>query len=79
MTMKKSSCILLIVICFILSSCKTYEESTLIDRWYNKWNDKYYVYEIKRYNKKNDSLISARIDTVIIENKPLNGSFIYDY
>lgn len=64
--------------CCILSSCKTYTKYNELSRWTDKWNDKYIILETKKYNRKNDSIISIAIDTLYVEYKPSNGSFIYN-
>jgi len=62
----KRICILLIIT-FVLPACKTYEKSIIVNSWIDKWNYKYRVFEVKKYYKKNDSLISMRYDTLKID------------
>lgn len=67
---------------FIISfmcSCKTYERYTVLKEWSNKWNDKIQIIETKTYNRKDKTLLKTTIDTVFIENKTLDNSFIYTY
>lgn len=53
---------------FVLSifafSCKTYEKTTYLDSWYDKWNVKYQFISTKTYLRKNDSLIKFKVDTL---------------
>lgn len=62
-----------------LCSCKTYQRYTVLKEWQNKWNDKIQIVETRTYNRKDKTLLNTSIDTVFIENKQLDGSFIYNY
>lgn len=70
--------IILIFLTLCLCSCKTYKHSKVINEWRNKWGDKILIVETKQYNRKDKSIINSSIDTFLIENKPLDGSFIYN-
>ena len=62
-----------------MCSCKTYERYTVLKEWQNKWNDKIQIIETKTYSRKDKTLLKTSIDTVFLENKPLDGSFYYNY
>jgi len=69
---------ILIFLILCLCSCTTYKHSKVINQWCNKWGDKILIVETKQYNRKDKSIINSSIDTILIENKPLDGSFIYN-
>ena len=53
-----------IILIFVFLSCKTYEKSKLLSRT-DKGTYEVFVWDIKKYNRKTDSLISHRVDTII--------------
>ena len=60
----------LIYILIILSSilsCKTYERATTIDAWTDNRDVRYYVYEVRKYNRESDTLIEIRLDTITVD------------
>lgn len=56
-----------IFIFLFLISCKTYQESDVINAWYNPAEVRFIVYKTKTYLKSNDSLINESIDTLVID------------
>ena len=53
--------VILTIFCF---SCKTYERSKLLSKT-SKGDYEILIWDVKKYNKKNDSLISHKVDTII--------------
>jgi len=71
--------IIILLILFVVISCKTYEKSICIDYWIDKWNYKHSVYCTKKYNKKNYSLIFIKYDTIVLDLNPKNEAQIYEF
>jgi len=71
--------IIILLVVFFVISCKTYEKSTCVNYWIDKWNYKYSVYCVKKYSKKNDSLIFIRYDTIISDLNPKNEAQLYEF
>lgn len=61
--MKIKISLLLLVLC----SCKTYEKTQCVETWIDKYNFKYSVWLVKKYNRKTDSLIQLRYDTTKVD------------
>jgi hypothetical protein len=70
---------LVIIIVFILSSCKYYEKSTVTNYWIDKWNYKHTVWRTEKFLKKNDSLIVIKLDTIITDLSPPYNSMTRDW
>lgn len=55
---------LIIISSLLFSACKTYEKSDLLSRT-NKGDYEIQVWDVKKYDRKTDTLIYHRVDTII--------------
>jgi hypothetical protein len=76
--MRLKKVILIAVVAFLTYSCKTYERSVYLESWVDKWNYKYTVYNTQTFDRKTDSLLRVKVDTVVTNLNPLSDADVYN-
>lgn len=60
----------------LVTSCKTYKRVNIVRDYRDEWGIMRTIWDVKKYQRSNDSLLWSRRDTTLSDMESING-FIY--